>query len=123
MPNVRLFLDFVTGHAVQYYLNAADILVLPYTDMINSGSYVLGLSFGCCMVVPLEGAVAELATHGVDAITYDPRDPDGLKQAVEQALAMSEAERAAIGAQAFVLAQRLHWRHTAQAICGALDEG
>lgn len=59
-PQIRLHLDFVAGEDVQIFLRAADLAVLPYREVLNSGSAILALSFACPILVPARGAMAEL---------------------------------------------------------------
>jgi len=57
---IRLVLEFVPEEEIQVYLRAADLVVLPFRDTLNSGSALLALSFDCPILVPRIGAVAEL---------------------------------------------------------------
>jgi glycosyltransferase involved in cell wall biosynthesis len=57
---VRLSLSFLPDEALQLYLNAADLLVLPYHEILNSGTAILGLSFDRPVLVPAKGALKEL---------------------------------------------------------------
>lgn len=57
---VQLFLSFVPEDAVQLYLRAADLVVLPFAEILNSGSALLALSFDRPILVPRLGAMAEL---------------------------------------------------------------
>jgi beta-1,4-mannosyltransferase len=59
-PRIRLALDFVPEEAVQVYLRAADLVVLPYREILNSGSSILALSFARPVLVPAQGALLEL---------------------------------------------------------------
>jgi glycosyltransferase involved in cell wall biosynthesis len=72
-PRVRLALRFIAEPEVQLFLNAADLLVFPYRDILNSGSALLGLSFDRPVLVPNLGAMAELQhVVGLDWVkTYD----------------------------------------------------
>jgi glycosyltransferase involved in cell wall biosynthesis len=72
-PRVRLTLRHVPDDDVQRYLRAADLVVLPFTDITNSGSALLALSFDRPVLVPRRGAMGELQTLvGADWVrTYD----------------------------------------------------
>lgn len=66
-PRVRLTLEHVPDDAVQVYLRAADLVVLPFTEILNSSSAILALSFDRPALVPHTGAMGELqATAGTD---------------------------------------------------------
>jgi beta-1,4-mannosyltransferase len=59
-PRVRLFLDFIPKEEVQLYFHACDLVVLPYQEILNSGSAILALSFDRPVLVPQRGALGEL---------------------------------------------------------------
>ena len=62
-PRIKLALSFVADHDMQTYLNAADLVALPYKDILNSGSALLGLSFGTPVLVPAQGAMEDLQRY------------------------------------------------------------
>lgn len=59
-PRVRLTLRHVPDDDVQRFLRAADLVVLPFSDITNSGSALLALSFDRPVLVPRLGAMGEL---------------------------------------------------------------
>jgi len=94
---VETVLRFVSAEVVQLYMNAADVVVLPYDSILTSGSAVLAMSFGRPVIAPDVGCVGELLDGG-GGISYDPDDPDGLSAAIRTALeadlrSMSERSR------------------------------
>ena len=70
---IRLELGFVENDMLQTYFRAADLFVAPYSDVLNSGSAILSLSFDCPVLVPNMGAMADLQEIvGRDwVMTYD----------------------------------------------------
>jgi glycosyltransferase involved in cell wall biosynthesis len=60
-PRVRTILRFVPAEQVQTYLRAADLVVLPYVHILNSGSLLLALSFDRPVLAPAQGSIPELA--------------------------------------------------------------
>lgn len=60
-PRVRLELGFVADDRLQLFLNAADLIVLPYRQILNSGGALLALSFDRPLLVPAIGSLPELA--------------------------------------------------------------
>src|SRR5690606_39862414 len=50
----------IPDERIQVFLNAADLVVLPYTEILNSGSALLPLSFRRPLLVPERGSMAEL---------------------------------------------------------------
>lgn len=45
-PGVMLELGFVSDDKFQTYMNACDVVVLPYQDILTSGAVILAMSFG-----------------------------------------------------------------------------
>lgn len=80
-------LRFIPDGEVARWFEAADAIVLPYRDVLTSGSGVLALSFARPVIVPAIGCLPELVEDGVTGFVYDPGDPDGLERALERALA------------------------------------
>lgn len=93
-PRVRLYLGFVPGRRVQLYLRAADLVVLPYAEILNSGSSLLALSFDRPILVPGMGSLRELQEQvGADWVrTYDGAlGPDVLRDGMRWALGTRRA--------------------------------
>jgi beta-1,4-mannosyltransferase len=59
-PRVRLDLGYVPDDELQLYLNSADLVVLPFREILNSASALLALSYDRPVLVPDLGAMAEL---------------------------------------------------------------
>lgn len=57
---VRLSMQYVPPENVQFYLKSADLVVLPFQEILNSGSAILALSLDCPILVPRKGALGEL---------------------------------------------------------------
>lgn len=60
---IRVDIRHIPHHEVQFYMRSADLVVLPFREILNSGSAILALSFGCRVLVPSVGAMSEL--HGM----------------------------------------------------------
>jgi glycosyltransferase involved in cell wall biosynthesis len=94
---VRLFLDFLPDEDLQLYLKAADLIVLPFERILNSGSALLGLSFDRPILVPHIGSMPDLQERIGDqwVRTYSPPLTVGtLREALEWARHPPRAERA-----------------------------
>lgn len=58
--NIKVNLSDISADEVQVYMNAADLVVLPFKDILNSGSAMLALSFNRRLLVPSRGSLPEL---------------------------------------------------------------
>lgn len=82
---VGLMLDYVPADALQTIFRSADLVVLPFKEILNSGSAILALSFNRPVLVPNKGAMAELGEQvGGDWVrVYDePLDHETLRRAL-----------------------------------------
>jgi glycosyltransferase involved in cell wall biosynthesis len=106
---VHLSLDHVPNDAVQLYLKACDLVVLPFTEILNSGSAMLALSFDRPVLVPLTGAMGELqSTAGPEWVrTFSGSlTPPELESAGRWARAAQRGHCSSI--------DRLGWEHAGQ---------
>jgi glycosyltransferase involved in cell wall biosynthesis len=71
--NIRLDLRHVPEATLFEYLEACDLVVLPFKQILNSGSVMMALSADRPVVAPHIGSIAEVADHvGRDwLISYD----------------------------------------------------
>jgi beta-1,4-mannosyltransferase len=62
----RAWLTRIPDAEVQWYYRAADLVVLPFKAVANSGSAMLALSFGVPLLVPNLGSMEELSEYAGD---------------------------------------------------------
>ncbi len=103
---IRTWFEYVPDPEVQYFMNACDVCVLPYRDVMTSGAAILAFSFGKPIIAPALGGFPELAADG-RGIIYDPAACDGLLRALQQAR-LSDMEAA--GRKALAWARGHEWR-------------
>lgn len=102
---IESVLEFVPEDDLQLYLNAADAVVLPFSEVLTSGSVVLAMSFGRPVIAPRLGCIP--ATVGdCDDLLYDPAEPDALGSALERAEAIDLDE---LGRRSAARAAELDW--------------
>jgi beta-1,4-mannosyltransferase len=86
-------------------LNAADVAVLPFLDVLTSGSAILALSFGKPVILPDIGCLPELIDDSMGQL-FDPKNTNGLKEAMA---AIRERDVTVLSTAAFERAESLHW--------------
>jgi len=98
---VLLHPKFIPDEEVQVYLRAADLVVLPYREVLNSSSALLALSFDRPVLVPELGALGELRTQvGEQWVNMYSEDltPHQLNTALSWAVSVVRSERAPLEA-------------------------
>jgi len=68
--NIFLHLQHIPDEEVQFYFNAADVVVFPYQNVLTSGGAMLALSFGKPVIVPAKGCLPELIDEEI-GFTYN----------------------------------------------------
>lgn len=68
--NILLHLHHIPDEEVQFYFNAADIVVFPYLNVLTSGGAMLALSFGKPVIAPAKGCLPELIDEEI-GFTYN----------------------------------------------------
>ncbi|MFT5366591.1 MAG: beta-1,4-mannosyltransferase [Candidatus Latescibacterota bacterium] len=98
----------------QIYINACDVAVFPFSEVLTSGSAVTALSFGRPVVMPRLGCLPELIDEQM-GVLYDVKANDGLGNALVEArkLDMPTAQKATM-----TRALELNWRDIATQLAG-----
>ncbi|MEZ4597387.1 MAG: glycosyltransferase [Chloroflexota bacterium] len=69
----------VPDDRMQVFLRAADVMVLPYRDVLTSGSAILAMTFGLPVVAPRIGCLPRRCRAAPSCMT--PRRPKGTSAA------------------------------------------
>jgi glycosyltransferase involved in cell wall biosynthesis len=101
-PRVMIIPERVPDDDVQVYMNAADVAVVPYLDILTSSAIILAMTFGRAIIAPRIGCIVDnIDERG--AFLYDVDDPEGLAGALRKAIerrtalqAMGEHNRATV---------------------------
>ena len=105
-PRIRIHSSrFFEVEEFQYFLNAADVVVLPFSAVLTSGSAIQALGFGKPLIVPRLGCLPELVAGG-SGVLYDPDAADGLATALDEARSL---DLDAAGAAAAARTRELDW--------------
>jgi glycosyltransferase involved in cell wall biosynthesis/peptidoglycan/xylan/chitin deacetylase (PgdA/CDA1 family) len=105
---VRLITTAVPDDQLQIYFQACDVVALPFRNVLNSGSLLLAMSFGRCVVVPRMGSMPEIACPQA-SFFYDADEPHGLARALGEAFDTPDLLARGAAAREFAL-ERYDWR-------------
>lgn len=77
-------IEYVPDEATELYFKAADLLVLPYTHVFQSGVLFLGYSFGVPAVAADVGPLREEIIEGETGYVCQPRDSSDLATTIRR---------------------------------------
>jgi len=80
---IILKIQFIPDEEMEVYLKAADVLVLPYKEIFQSGVLFLAYSFGLPVVATDVGSFREDIVEGRTGFLCQPGDPAELAKAIE----------------------------------------
>jgi glycosyltransferase involved in cell wall biosynthesis len=99
-PSVRWVARFIADDEIAAYFRRAELVVLPYREIDQSGVLFTALAFGAPLLLSAVGGFPELAAHGAAALA-PPGDAAALASELRRLLADPAArERLAAGARA-----------------------
>ena len=109
-------IEFIADEDVEIYFKAADVLVLPYREIFQSGVLFLGYNFGLPVIASDVGSLKEEIIQGETGFVCKPNDPDDLARTLERYFKSPlyldlEANRPKIRAHAH---ERYSWSKVAQ---------
>ena len=120
--------QFIPDREMEVYLKAADVLVLPYKEIFQSGVLFLAYSFGLPVVATDVGSFREEIVEGQTGFLCRPGDPADLARTPSQRYFASElyrnlgAERQKIKDYAESTIPGMQWRADAKCVCGIVRE-
>jgi beta-1,4-mannosyltransferase len=103
--NIVIIEKFIPDDEVQVYMNAADVVVLPYQDILTSGAAMLAISFGKPVIAPAIGCIWDTLSSEGDLL-YNPSENEGLLGAMRYSL---KSDLAKVGRRNLELARELQW--------------
>lgn len=80
---IRQYPYFIPTEEIQWYFNAADVVIFPFSRITMSGSLLLAFSFKKAVMAPPIGGVGEYIDSD-NAVLYDPESEKGLLKALKK---------------------------------------
>lgn len=77
-------IEYILDEETELYFKAADVLILPYTHIFQSGVLFLGYSFGLPVIASDVGSLREEIIEGKTGFVFKPRDPSDLVRTIER---------------------------------------
>ena len=76
--------EYISDEETEVYFKAADVLVLPYRYIYQSGVLFLGYSFGLPILAADVGSLKEEIIEGETGFVFKPEDPADLARAIDR---------------------------------------
>ncbi len=89
VPGITARLERIPEWDIQRYMNAADVAVLPYSDVLSSGALMLAFTFGRPVIASRRGLLTDLVSEDV-GLLFDPEDPAGLEAALRAGRSLTD---------------------------------
>lgn len=109
LRNIIVNLREIPDDELQIYLRSADFMVLPYRQVLTSGSVYLSLSYGVPVIAPNKGLIMDVVENGVSGFLYDSNDSSGLFKVLEETAVLPVEKRRQLARGALDRAQSLTW--------------
>lgn len=77
-------IEYIPDEQTELYFKAADVLVLPYTHIFQSGVLFLGYSFGLPVLAADVGSLKEEIIEGKTGFVFRPQDSSDLAVTIEK---------------------------------------
>ena len=81
---ILLRAEFIPDDETEIYFKAADVLVLPYRQIYQSGVLFLGYSFGLPVLAADVGSLKDEIVEGKTGFVFKPEDPVDLAKTIER---------------------------------------
>lgn len=102
--------NYIPSERMHLYFSAADAVVLPFTNILTSGSLILAMSYHKPIIAPRQGGIPETLNQA-DSLLYDSGDRQGLEQALK---ASTEIDLSELSNRVKIACDHLNWDKIAQ---------
>lgn len=83
-PRIQFDTRYIPDEEVQVFMNASDVVVLPFSKILTSGTTVLAMSFRKPVIASRMGSLPDLVDSEVGWL-FDPDQEESLRECMEQA--------------------------------------
>lgn len=82
--HIKQRIEYIPDEDTELYFKAADVLILPYRHVFQSGVLFLGYSFGLPAIATDVGSLREEIVEGETGFVAKPQDPMDLSRAISR---------------------------------------
>lgn len=90
-PLIEANFNEIADVDLQHFFKAADVVVLPYRTILNSGSAQLAFSFARPVIAPRLACLPDVESEGL-GLAFEPEDVDGLADCLVNSVSLKSRE-------------------------------
>lgn len=105
---ISTILEFIPDNDVQIYMNAADIVVLPYKNILTSGVAMLAMSFGKPIIAPSIGCIPDILDKK-GSFLFSTTDENSLFDQMQSVLKVERETLKNMGIHNYELVKMFDW--------------
>lgn len=103
---IELYDQFIEDKNLQLFFNAANLVVLPFQKIENSGSVILAMGFKKPIIAPAQGVLTKRLAQQDNLLYSDGK----LKDKLKYALSLKTETLASIGVKNYKVLQQYDWK-------------
>ncbi|AFY47770.1 glycosyltransferase [Nostoc sp. PCC 7524] len=107
---IALIPEFIDEERIHLFFSAATVVVLPYENILNSGSLILAMTYGLPVIAPRIGSIPEYLGNA-DQLLYEADDISGLFKSMDMSL---KNDLRQLSQDVIKACDRLNWNKIAQ---------
>jgi len=104
--SIYLYNRFVADDELQVFFNAADVMVLPFERIENSGSAILAMGFAKPIIAPARGVLTKRLFQQPELLYKDQSIPASI---LDKAILLTDQEIESIGDKNFQALKQFKW--------------
>jgi D-inositol-3-phosphate glycosyltransferase len=107
--NVLLHIRYISDSEVPYFFNSADLVILPYRKIYQSGVLLMAMSYGVPVLVSNLKGMTEVITEGENGFTFQSENPTDLRKSLIKILSKPELNKVIIEKAYESINQNFNW--------------
>jgi O-antigen biosynthesis protein len=109
---ITLVERYIPDRELQLFFNVADVAVLPYKNILTSGSLLNAMSFGCPVIAPRVGMTKEIIKDGDNGYLYELQSIDSLTKSMLKIATLKPNDKSELRQQSLASIKHLNWEDT-----------
>lgn len=106
---ITLIERYISNDQLQWFFNAADVMILPYKKILTSGSALNALSFGCPVIIPRVGMTEEFVRDGYNGFLYELGNISSLTKTMSKIATLDQQTKKQLFEQSLMSIKDLTW--------------